>query len=140
MPTLPYRPSQADCAAALQCYAQVFGGTDPLMMRHGQGPVAPPDRQGSDGAMLGQVTLGDGTLIACGDPPDVAGSRQQGFAVIQTTPNADCAQAVFDLRAEGGQVIDPFHLTVYSPGSGMVCDRVGIGWIISGLQPLKETE
>jgi uncharacterized glyoxalase superfamily protein PhnB len=102
MPTLPYRPLQADCAAALQCYTQVFGGTDPLMMRHCQGPAAPPDRQGSDGAMLGQVTLGDGTLIACGDPPEVAGASQHGFSVIQTAPNADRAQAVFDLWAEGG--------------------------------------
>jgi PhnB protein len=131
MPTLPYIHFQGDCAAALTFYAAVFGGTDLQMMRYADGPGARPDWADSPRIMHGQVTLGDGTLMASDYPPGTVGEAQKGFSVMQSAPDVATAQAVFDRLSEGGQVIETFKPTFFSPGFGMVRDRFGTHWIIS---------
>lgn len=131
MPTMPYLHFQGQCAEALAFYATVFGGTDLQLMRYADGPGAPPDWADSPRIMHGQVTLGDGTLMASDYPPGVAGMAQAGFSVMQSAPDVTTARSVFDQLAAGGQVIDSFKPTFFSPGFGMVKDRFGTHWIIS---------
>ena len=131
MPTLPYIHFQGQCAQALTFYATVFGGTDLQMMRYADGPEAPPAWKDSPRILHGQVTLGDGTLMASDYPPGVADDAQRGFSVMQSAPDVGTARAVFDQLADGGSVIDAFKPTFFSPGFGMVRDRFGTHWIIS---------
>ena len=133
MPTMPYIHFQGQCAKALAFYAAVFGGTNLQLMRYSDGPDAPPAWKDSPRIMHGQVTLGDGTLMASDYPPGVDGDGQAGFSVMQTAADALSARAVFDQLAAGGTVIDPFRATFFSPGFGMVQDRFGTHWIISAL-------
>ncbi len=133
MPTLPYIHFQGNCAEALTFYTTVFGGTDLQMMRYADGPEAPPAWKDSPRIMHGQVTLGDGTLMASDYPPGVTGDAQSGFSVMQSAPDVATARAVFDQLAAGGTVIDPFKPTFFSPGFGMVQDPFGTHWIISTL-------
>jgi PhnB protein len=133
MPTMPYLHFQGHCAEALTTYATIFGGTGLQMMRYAEGPGAPPGWADSPRIMHGQVTLGDGTLMASDYPPGVEGAAQAGFSVMQTAPDVATARSLFDQLAAGGTVIDAFKPTFFSPGFGMVQDRFGTHWIISAL-------
>jgi PhnB protein len=133
MPTMPYIHFQGQCAEALAFYATVFGGTNLQTMRYADGPEAPPAWKDSTRIMHGQVTLGDGTLMASDYPPGVEGDPQKGFSVMQSAPDVATAKAAFDQLATGGTVIDAFKPTFFSPGFGMVKDRFGTHWIISAI-------
>lgn len=133
MPTIPYLHFQGNCAAALARYAEIFHGTGLQTMRYADGPGAPAAWAASDRVMHGQVTLGDGTLMASDFPPGVDGSGQSGFSVMQSAPDAAEARRVFDLLAEGGSIIDPMKPSFFSPAFGMVRDRFGTAWIISAM-------
>ncbi len=133
MPTMPYLHFQGQCAPALAFYAEVFGGTGLQIMRYADGPEAPAGWKASDRVMHGQVTLGDGTLMASDYPPGTEGMAQAGFSVMQTAPDAAGARRIFDQLAQGGAIIDNFRETFFSPGFGMVRDQFGTHWIISAL-------
>ncbi len=133
MPTHPYLHFQGQCAEALTAYAAIFGGTNLQMMRYADGPTAPEAFKASPNIMHGQVTLGDGTLMASDYPPGMEGSAQSGFSIMQAAPDAATGQRWFDALSEGGQVIEAFKKTFFSPGFGMVRDRFGTPWIISAM-------
>ena len=133
MPTMPYLHFQGQCADALAFYAAVFGGTNLQMMRYADGPEASAEWKASPRIMHGQVTIGDGTLMASDFPPGMEGDPQQGFSVMQTAPDVPTGRAIFDQLADGGAVIDAFKPTFFSPGFGMVKDKFGTHWIISAM-------
>jgi PhnB protein len=133
MPTIPYIPFQGQCADALTHYADVFGGTGLQIMGYGDGPGAPEAWKDSPRIMHGQVTLGDGTLMASDYPPGTEGHPQAGFSVMHSPPDLATARRVFDRLSIGGTVIDDFKETFFSPGFGMVKDRFGTHWIISAI-------
>ena len=133
MPTMPYLHFQGDCAEALAFYATVFNGTNLQTMRYADGPGTSADWQASDRIMHGQVTIGDGTLMASDYPPGVEGAPQSGVSIMQSAPDVPTARSMFDQLADGGSVIQPFAATFFSPGFGMVADRFGTHWIISAL-------
>jgi PhnB protein len=131
MPTMPYIHFQGQCADALAFYATVFDGTDLQTMAYSDGPEAPAAWKASTRVMHGQVTIGDGTLMASDFPPGTEGDPQAGFSVMQTAPDTATAKRYFDKLSDGGTVIDAFKPTFFSPGFGMVKDKFGTHWIIS---------
>ena len=131
MPTMPYIHFQGQCAEALTAYASLFGGTNLQLMRYADGPTAPEAFKSSPRIMHGQVTLGDGTLMASDFPPGMEGDPQKGFSIMQVAPDVATAQTWFTALAKGGTVIEDFKPTFFSPGFGMVKDRFGTPWIIS---------
>ena len=133
MPTHPYIHFQGQCAEALTAYAAIFGGTGLQMMRYADGPGAPEAFKSSSRIMHGQLTIGEGTLMASDYPPGNNGDPQQGFSVMQSAPDATTGQGWFTALSQGGQIIDDFKPTFFSPGFGMVVDRFGTHWIISAI-------
>ncbi|SHE81679.1 PhnB protein [Loktanella atrilutea] len=132
MGTMPYLHFRGDCAAALRFYADLMGGTDLQMMPYSASPDAPADWQASDRIMHGQVTLGDGVLMASDFPPGQAGDAQAAVSIMQTFDTEAQGRAVFDGLAAEGDVITPFGPTFFSPGFGMLRDRFGTHWIVTG--------
>lgn len=131
MPTHPYLHFQGACAEALTAYGAIFGGTNLMTMRYADAPEAPQAWRDSPNIMHGQITLGDGTLMASDYPPGVAGDPQTGFSIMQAAPDVATGKTWFDALALGGQIIDDFKPTFFSPGFGMVKDRFGTHWIIA---------
>ena len=131
MPTMPYIHFQGQCADALAFYADVFAGTNLQTMRYADGPEAPPAWKESPRIMHGQITIGDGTLMASDFPPGTDGDPQKGFSVMQALADVPTAKAAFTRLADGGGIIDDFKETFFSPGFGMVQDKFGTHWIIS---------
>jgi PhnB protein len=134
MPTIPYLHFRGTCAEALAFYAEVFGGTGLQVMRYADGPDAPPAWKDAPHVLHGQITIDGGTLMASDFPPGMEGDPQKAVSVMQTAPDVATARARFDrLLTEGGDLIQPFGPTFFSPGFGMVRDRFGTHWIISAL-------
>ena len=112
-------------------YTEVFAGTGLQMMRYGEAPGTSDAWKDSPRVMHGQVTPGDGVLMASDYPPGVAGERHAGFSVLQSPPDVATAQRIFDQFDAGGTVIAAFEQTFVSPDFGMVNDRFGTHWIKS---------
>jgi PhnB protein len=131
MATMPYLHFQGRCAEALAFYADVLGGTDLAMMRYADGPNARPEWKDQPHVMHGQVRLGDGVLMASDFPPGMEGDPQKAVSIMQTFSDVDSTRAAFDRLMEGGDLIQPFGPTFFSPAFGMLRDRFGTHWILS---------
>ena len=130
MPTLPYLHFQGQAAEALAFYAEVFGGTDLQVMRYADAPGL-PDAMKSDRLIHGQITIGDGTLMASDFPEGAGGDVQKAVSVMQSAPDVATARAWFEALARDGDVITPFGPAFFSPGFGMVRDTFGTHWMIA---------
>lgn len=127
----PYIHFQGNCAEAMAFYADVFGATNLQMMRYSEAPEGsgmPP----SDRVMHGSLTASGGMLMASDFPEGMAGEPQAGVSISFSAPDNEAGEAVFRRLGEGGTVIMPFGPTFWSPGFGMVKDRFGTHWMISG--------
>lgn len=132
MVTVPYLHFQGGrCAEALAFYADVLGGSDLRMVPYAEMPGAPAEWRSATHVMHGQVTLPGGTLMASDFPPGFEGDPQKAVSIMQTFATAEAARAAFDRLLDGGDVIDDFKETFFSPGFGMVRDRFGTHWILS---------
>ncbi len=131
MPTIPYIHFDGHCAEALTHYADVFGGTDLQMMRYSDAPDMPEAMKDPNRIIHGQVTLGGGVLMASDYPPGMAGEKQAAVSIMQSVGSVAAGQAIFDRLADGGQVVQAFGPSFFSPGFGMVTDRFGTHWMLS---------
>lgn len=129
---MPYLHVRGDCAAALRFHADLMGGTDLQMMPSSASPDAPADWQASDRIMHGQVTPGDGLPMASDVPPGQADDAQAAVSIVRTFDTETQGRAIFDGPAAEGDVITPFGPTFFSPGFGMLRDRFGTHWIVTG--------
>ncbi|WP_238367291.1 VOC family protein [Mesobacterium pallidum] len=127
---LPYIHFQGQCRAALTFYAEVLGGT-PEMMSYAQMPDAPEAFANSTRILHGQLaTDGHGTLMASDFPEGFEGDPQKAVSITITTETADEARRLYDAFADGGDPIQPFAATFFSPGFGMIRDRFGTHWMV----------
>jgi PhnB protein len=55
-----------------------------------------------------------------------------GFSVALGYPTVAEARRVFDELAQGGSVSMPFAKTFWAEGFGMLVDRFGTRWMVSG--------
>ena len=132
MSTHPYiHFQQGRCREAMTFYAEVLGGTDLQMMAYGEAHGAPGEWSGSGHLMHAQMRIGNGQLMASDFPPGMEGDSQQAMSVMQTFLGVEAAHVAFDRLMEGGDVIQPFGPTFWSPGFGMLRDRFGTHWILS---------
>ncbi|WP_420341945.1 VOC family protein [Paenirhodobacter sp.] len=132
----PYMHFQGCCAEALTTYCRVLGGTELTLMTYDD---VPDGGFGGAGAgqliMHGSFRLRDGMLFASDFPPGMEGERQQAVSVHLDFPTDAAAHAAFDALREGGQEIMPFAETFWATGFGMLRDRFGTHWMLSG--PMK---
>ena len=131
MPTIPYLHFDGQCAEALAFYAEALGATGLAVMRYSEAPYASEEMKASDRIMHGQITIGTGTLMASDMPPGMEGGPHRGVSIMQTFPTLEEARSAFDRLSEGGEVVQPFAPTFFSPGFGMLKDRFGAHWLLS---------
>lgn len=126
----PYLTFDGTCEAALNFYAEVFGGVVENLMTVAQSPMAddfPADMQGL--IMHGRVSFVGGYLMgsdAIGAPYE----RAQGITVQISFDDLDRAKRVFDRLAKHGVITMAFEKTFWAGGFGMCRDRFGIPWMV----------
>ena len=121
-----------NCAEAMRFYERTLGGKLEAMMTHAESPVASQLPPGSaDLIMHARLALDGGVLMASDGMP---GQRQErkGFSLSLTYPTAAEAKTKFAALGAGGKVTMPFDKTFWAEGFGMLVDRFGTPWMVSG--------
>lgn len=124
-----------NCAEAMRFYERVTGGTIKAMMKYSESPV-PQDPAhcgpGDEDRIMHASLLVDGRNLMASDSPKGQHKPMQGFALSLFFDSPEEARRKFDMLAEGGQVFMPFGPTFWAKGFGMLTDRFGTHWMVSG--------
>lgn len=131
----PYIHFQGNCAEAMAFYAVVFDGAV-TMTRYRDAPDFAPGTEGADLVMHATLTVADRILMGGDFPPGVQGQAQMAFSLSHVAASAAGARKIFDRLAQGGDLIFPFAETYWAEGFGMVRDRFGTHWMVSGPERL----
>jgi PhnB protein len=122
------------CAEAMRFYEQVLGGKLEAMMTGAESPAAehvPAERR--DQILHASLVLdGDRRLMASDWMHASPYPGMHGFSVALGYPTVAQARRVFDELAQGGSVSMPFEKTFWAEGFGMLVDRFGTRWMVSG--------
>ena len=136
MSFVPYLHFQGNCAEAMQYYADCFGGGDLQIAKYADAPsdIFPDgQRPADDGRVMhASLTVDGATLMASDFPPGMPGDPQKAVSVAHAVPDVETGRALFNRLAEGGAVVLPFGETFWAEGFGMLKDRFGTHWMISG--------
>ncbi|KFE36645.1 VOC family protein [Thioclava atlantica] len=135
----PYIHFQGNCAAAMEFYADLFGG-ELSMMRYGEMPVeerqGPLSEAGAKRIMHASLVIGNRSLMASDWPEGAEGGPQASVSISHAEPTRAKARAIYDALSEDArEVMMPFGDTFFADGFGMLRDRFGTAWMIMG--PVK---
>jgi PhnB protein len=127
-----------NCAEAMRFYEKALGARMEMMMKGSESPEAgklPPGL--ANKVMHARLGLGDGRALMASDWMDANPyPGKNGFAVSVGYPKVADAKRVFDALSQGGKVTMPMSPTFWSQAFGMLVDRYGTPWMVSG--PGKE--
>ena len=121
------------CADAMRFYERTLGGKIQMMMTHAESPEADKGPPGSANRILhASLLLGDRVLMASDSMVGHPYEGMKGFSLSLSYPTVAEAKKTFDALAAGGQVRMPFQKTFWSEAFGMLVDRFGTPWMVSG--------
>jgi len=124
-----------NCAEAMRFYEKVLGGKLEILMTHADSPVA--NQVGPEMAnriMHARLDIGGRKLMASDTMVGHPNGGAKGFSLSVSYPTEDKAQGLFDARADGGRVTMPMQPTFWAKAFGMSVDKVGLGWMVNGVQ------
>ena len=138
MPTLDsYIFFDGNCAEAMRFYERVTGDKLQMMMKYSESPDKNTCPPGSDDRIMHANLLIDGRNLMASDSPAGQHRPMQGFALSLYYTSPEEAKKKFDMLADGGQVMMPFGPTFWAKGFGMLTDRFGTPWMVSGGEQAK---
>jgi PhnB protein len=121
------------CEEAIRFYERTLGGKIQMMMTHAQAPEADKMPPGSADRILHASLLIDGRVLMASD--SMVGQPYEGmkgFSLSLSYPTVAEAKKIFDALAAGGEVRMPFQKTFWAEAFGMLADRFGTPWMVSG--------
>jgi PhnB protein len=124
-----------NCAEAMRYYERVTGGKIIAMMKYSDSPVPQDPAHGGPGdadrIMHASLSI-DGRNLMASDTPKGQFKPMQGFSLSLYYDTPEEAKSKFDMLANGGQVFMPFGPTFWAKGFGMLVDKFGTPWMLSG--------
>ena len=121
------------CADAMRFYERTLGGKIEMMMTHAQSPVAGESPPGSaDRILHARLVIGDRVLMASDSMVGHPYEGMKGFSMSLVYPTVAEANQAFDALAAGGKVTMPMGKTFWAEAFGMLVDRFGTPWMVSG--------
>jgi len=132
MKLVSYLHFSGQCETAFKFYERVLDGKLIALRNHADSPMAdqvPPEWRSK--IIHAELQVGDQTLMGSDAPPDYY-RQPQGFAVSLSVEDEFEAERIFDALAESGKIGMPLGPTFWSPRFGMLTDRFGIPWLVSG--------
>ncbi|HET6566606.1 MAG TPA: VOC family protein [Rhodothermales bacterium] len=138
----PYLNFNGQCKEAFEFYEQLLGGKIEAMMTHADMPNAEELSPEWRSAILHARLVVDGQVLMGSDRPPQKQGETKGkswdandmYVSLGIDDPAE-AERVYHALAEGGKVEMPIQQTFWAPRFGMLVDRFGIPWMISGGQP-----
>ena len=134
---IPYLNFDGQAAEAMRSYHEVLGG-QLKVLRYADAPggagATPPGCEVADTArvMHAMLQFEGGMLMASDAPNSQMAERMAGMSISLTFTDVPKAGRVFESLAQGGAVRMPFGKTFWADGFGMVVDRFGTSWMVSG--------
>ena len=132
----PYLFFNGNCAEAIRFYEKALGGKLEMMLKASEVPAG----NGCPGAdpnavMHACVSVGSDRLMASDwmSPDPYPGIRGVSLALNYST--VEEAKRKFDVLAAGGKVLMPLGQTFWVESFGMLTDKFGANWMVSGGKP-----
>jgi PhnB protein len=130
----PYLFFDGNCAEAMRFYERLLDGKLETMMKHSDAPMVDKGPPGSGDRILhAHLAFPGGVLLASdgmvGQPQPMKGIRVSVFF-----DTVEQARKVWEGLAAGAQIDMPFEKTFWAKGFGMLTDRFGTPWMVSGGQ------
>ena len=129
----PYLFFNGNCAEAMRFYEKALGGKLEMMMKASEAPGGAGHTDGNPDAILHASVLVEGRHLMASDwmsSDPYPGIR--GVSISLVYPKVDEAKRKFEALAAGGKVVMPMDKTVWVESFGMLTDRYGANWMISG--------
>jgi PhnB protein len=129
----PYLFFDGTCAEAMRFYERTLGGRMELMMTHAESPMAAQASAGNANRIMHASLEFDGRRLMASD--SMAGEKydgMHGFFLSLVYPTVAEARRIFDALGQGGQVVMPLEKTFWVETFGMLKDRFGTPWMVSG--------
>jgi PhnB protein len=121
-----------NCGEAMRFYERTLGGKLE-MMKAKDSPAAGKTPPGTEDKILHSRLAFDGGVLMASDWMDTKPyPGMGGFSVSVAHPKVEDAKRVYDALSKGGQVSMPLGKTFWVEAFGMVVDRFGTPWMISG--------
>ena len=133
----PYLFFNGNCAEAMRFYEKALGGKLEMMMKASDAPPEagePCKDAGVDAdAILHACVMVEGRRLMASDwmaPDPYPGIRGVSISIAYPTPAE--AKKKFDALATGGKVDMPLEKTFWVESFGMLTDKYGTHWMVSG--------
>jgi len=132
MKIIAYLHFNGQCEAAFRFYEKELGGTLLSLRNHADSPLADKTpKEWLPKIMHAQLEIGDQTLMGSDAPADYY-RRPAGFAVSLAVEDEFESERIFNALARDGSVTMPLGPTFWAACFGMVTDKFGIPWMVSG--------
>ena len=126
------------CAEAMRFYEKALGGKIEMMMTQAEAPPSAGVPPGSPDRILhASLKLGDRILMASDSMPGEQDHGMHGFALSLSYGTPAEGKKVFDTLSAGGKVTMPMGPTFWVESFGMLDDRFGASWMVSGGKPAQ---
>jgi len=128
-----------NCAEAMRFYERTLGGKLEMMMTHAESPEPTQSPAGNENRILHACLVVDGRFLMASDA--MAGqpyAGMNGFSLTLVYSTVDEAKRVFDVLAKNGRINMPLEKTFWVEAFGMLVDRFGTPWMVSGGQQHKQ--
>ena len=132
----PYLFFNGNCAEAMRFYEKALGGKLEMLMKASEAPVkSEHDKDHPDGVLHAAVSVQGGRILASDwmSPDPYPGMK--GVSLAIAFPSVDEAKSKFAALASGGKVNMPLDKTFWVETFGMLTDKFGTNWMISGGKP-----
>lgn len=139
MPQLePYLFFNGNCAEAIRFYEKVLGGKLEMMMKASEAPAQEGCGAVDPNAIMHACVLVEGARLMASDwmgQEPYPGIR--GVSLTLNYASVEEAKRKFDALAAGGKVIMPPGKTFWVESFGMLTDKFGANWMVSGGKPAQ---
>ena len=129
-----YLSFDGTAAQAMRSYEQILGAKLEILMKFGDAPSGMRGPPGSDDKVMhAQLSFKNGDRLMASDW--IGGhpyEGMKGFSVALSYETASEARTAFDGLVKGGMAILPIQQSFFAEAFGMLIDRFGTPWTISG--------
>jgi PhnB protein len=134
----PYLFFDGNCAEAMRFYEKALGGKLEMMLKASEAPEPPPEECAKPDGILHACVVVDGRRLMASDwMSKEPYPGQKGVSLALNYPTVEEARKKFEALASGGQVHMPLDKTFWVEAFGMVVDKFGTHWMVSGGQPVR---
>jgi PhnB protein len=128
-----YLTFNGNCAEAMRFYERTLKGKMEMMLTFAEAPDADQYPPGVGKQIMHASLVIDGhRLMASDSMPGQPHAGMHGFSLSLGYDTAAEAKKTFDALSAGGQVSMPMQETFWAETFGMLVDRFGTPWMLSG--------